>query len=70
LGYQPGVLHLRGGITLEEAVESTVIETRQYAKRQRTWFRRDAEVRWLAGFGDEAEVIAQACAVDLGSGQV
>jgi len=51
-------------------VESTVIETRQYAKRQRTWFRRDAEVRWLAGFGDEAEVIAQACAVDLGSGQV
>jgi tRNA dimethylallyltransferase len=57
------VLHLRGGITLAEAVESTVIETRQYAKRQRTWFRRDAEIRWLTGFGDEAEVIAEAYAV-------
>ena len=54
LGYKQAVLHLRGGITLEEAVESTVIETRQYAKRQRTWFRRDAEIGgW--GFGDEAE---------------
>jgi len=69
LGYKQAVLHLRGGITLEEAVESTIIETRQYAKRQRTWFRRDAEIRWLDGFGDEAKVIATACAVDLGSGQ-
>jgi len=66
LGYKQAVLCLRGGIALEEAVESTVIETRQYAKRQRTWFRRDAEVRWLGGFGDETEVIAQACAVNLG----
>jgi len=63
LGYKQAVRHLRGEITLEQAVESTVIETRQYAKRQRTWFRRDAEVRWLAGFGDEAEVIDEACAV-------
>lgn len=60
LGYKQAVLHLRGEITLEQAVESTVIETRQYAKRQRTWFRRDAEVRWLRGFGDEAGVIEAA----------
>lgn len=57
LGYKQAVMHLRGEITLEEAVESTVIETRQYAKRQRTWFRRDAEVRWLAGFGDEVDCL-------------
>ena len=63
LGYKQAMLHLRGGISLEDAAESTVIETRQYAKRQRTWFRRDADVRWLAGFGDEIDVIAEACAV-------
>ncbi len=69
LGYKQALLHLRGELTLEQAVESAIIETRQYAKRQRTWFRRDQEVRWLGGFGDEAEVIAEACAVDLRSHQ-
>jgi tRNA dimethylallyltransferase len=57
LGYKQAVMHLRGEITLEQAVASTVIETRQYAKRQRTWFRRDAEIRWLGGFGDEADCL-------------
>ncbi|MDP9113949.1 MAG: tRNA (adenosine(37)-N6)-dimethylallyltransferase MiaA [Acidobacteriota bacterium] len=61
LGYKQAVMHLRGAITLEQAVESTIVETRQYAKRQRTWFRRDAEIRWLEGFGDESEVMAEAC---------
>ena len=60
LGYKQALLHLRGSLTLEQAVESTIIETRQYAKRQRTWFRRDPEIRWLSGFGDQAEIIAQA----------
>jgi tRNA dimethylallyltransferase len=57
LGYKQAVMRLRGEITLEEAVESTIIETRQYAKRQRTWFRRDREIKWLAGFGDEADCL-------------
>jgi tRNA dimethylallyltransferase len=60
LGYKQALLHLRGALTLEQAVESTIVETRQYAKRQRTWFRRDPEVHWLHGFGDEAEICAQA----------
>jgi tRNA dimethylallyltransferase len=60
LGYKQALLHLRGSRTLEEAVSSTVIETRQYAKRQMTWFRRDPEIHWLRGFGDEAEIIAEA----------
>lgn len=34
--------------------------TRQYAKRQITWFRREANVHWLAGFGHEAEIQRQA----------
>jgi tRNA dimethylallyltransferase len=65
LGYKQALLHLRGALTLEQAVESTIVETRQYAKRQRTWFRRDAEIRWLSGFGDDPEVIAQATQADF-----
>jgi tRNA dimethylallyltransferase len=59
LGYQQAVLYLRGELSLEQAILSTEIETRQYAKRQLTWFRRDARVRWLVGFGSDAEVAAQ-----------
>ena len=60
LGYKQAVLYLRGSLTREEAITSTLIETRQYAKRQWTWFRRDYAIHWLRGFGDEAEIIAQA----------
>ena len=65
LGYKQALLHLRGALTLEQAVESTIVETRQYAKRQRTWFRRDPEIRWLQGFGDDAEILAQATQADF-----
>ena len=65
LGYKQALLHLRRALTLEQAVESTIVETRQYAKRQRTWFRRDPEIRWLQGFGDDAEILAQATQADF-----
>jgi tRNA dimethylallyltransferase len=55
-------MYLRGSLTREQAVESTLIETRQYAKRQWTWFRRDAQIHWLRGFGDQPEVQEQAAA--------
>ena len=60
LGYKQVLLYLRGAATLEQAVESTIVETRQYAKRQRTWFRRDPDIRWLQGFGDDAKIVANA----------
>jgi tRNA dimethylallyltransferase len=60
LGYKQTIAHLKGEITLEEATESTIIETRQYAKRQRTWFRRDAGIHWIYGFGDAPAVQAAA----------
>ncbi len=60
LGYKQALLHLRGALTLQQAVESTIVETRQYAKRQRTWFRRDPDIRWLSGFGDDAGILAEA----------
>ncbi len=60
LGYKQALLHLSGSITLQQAIESTIVETRQYAKRQRTWFQRDAEICWLPGFGDDAKTVAEA----------
>ena len=59
LGYKQAVQHLRGCMPIDEAIESTQIETRQYAKRQLTWFRRDLEIVWLSGFGDMPSVIEQ-----------
>jgi tRNA dimethylallyltransferase len=58
LGYKQALLHLRGKLTLEEAIASTQLETRQYAKRQWTWFRRDPEIFWIAGLGDSPAVVA------------
>jgi tRNA dimethylallyltransferase len=60
LGYKQALLHLRGKLTLEEAIASTQLETRQYAKRQWTWFRRDPEIFWIAGLGDSPAVVAAA----------
>ena len=50
LGYKQALL-TRGSITREPAIASTQLETRQYAKRQLTWFRREKDVVWLRGFG-------------------
>jgi tRNA dimethylallyltransferase len=60
LGYQQALQAARGVITEEQAIESTQRETRRYAKRQVTWFRKEQDVHWLAGFGDEPQVVEQA----------
>lgn len=56
LGYRQALLLVQGKMSLKEAVESTRIETRHYAKRQWTWFRRDPNVLWLKGFGSDANI--------------
>lgn len=47
LGYKEITAHLRGELTLEEAVHILKRNTRRFAKRQLTWFRRDERIRWL-----------------------
>jgi tRNA dimethylallyltransferase len=47
LGYQEIKRYLAGDITLEEARNLTVLHTRQFAKRQRTWFRAYPEIEWF-----------------------
>jgi tRNA dimethylallyltransferase len=52
-GYRQAIQVLRAEIELQEGVTLAKRNTRRYAKRQWTWFRRDPEVLWIKGFGDE-----------------
>ncbi|MBX9253912.1 tRNA (adenosine(37)-N6)-dimethylallyltransferase MiaA [Desmonostoc muscorum CCALA 125] len=47
LGYQEIKQYLAGDISLDEAKELTVLHTRQFAKRQRTWFRAYQQIEWF-----------------------
>ncbi len=47
IGYKEIVRALDGEISLDEAIEEIKASTRQYAKRQRTWFRKDTRIHWL-----------------------
>ncbi len=53
LGYRQAVAVLAGRMSVGEAVKECQTKTRQYAKRQMTWFRAERDVRWLQGFGSE-----------------
>jgi len=48
VGYSEIFDHLEGKISLEKAIEEIKKNTRQYAKRQMTWFRKDKEITWLS----------------------
>lgn len=56
LGYRQAVQLIRGELTQEQALQAAQQAHRNYAKRQMTWFRREPQVRWLRGFGDDREV--------------
>ncbi|HTV82928.1 MAG TPA: tRNA (adenosine(37)-N6)-dimethylallyltransferase MiaA [Acidobacteriaceae bacterium] len=60
LGYRQACAVLRGELTEAEAVAATAQGHRNYAKRQLTWFRREPEMHWLHGFGDDAAVMDEA----------
>jgi tRNA dimethylallyltransferase len=61
LGYRQTLQFVQGRLSFEGAVASAQLETRRYAKRQMTWFRRDADLRWFNGFGDEPPLQDQVC---------
>jgi len=60
LGYKQAIQILRGELTREQAIEAAQQVHRNYAKRQMTWFRREPEVTWFVGFGDERGIQRQA----------
>lgn len=61
-GYKQALAMLRGEMTRDEAVESAQRNTRRYAKRQWTWFRKEKELEWLSGFGAEKSIQISAIA--------
>ncbi|HWR35854.1 MAG TPA: tRNA (adenosine(37)-N6)-dimethylallyltransferase MiaA [Clostridia bacterium] len=63
LGYKQATAFLNGGLTLEQAVTAAQQGHRNYAKRQMTWFRREPDVHWLRGFGNDAEVANESIAL-------
>ncbi len=68
LGYKQAVQVLRGELTREQAVQAAQQGHRNYAKRQLTWFRREPEVTWLKGFGEEPGMQSEAMVQVEGSG--
>jgi tRNA dimethylallyltransferase len=56
LGYRQALALVEGEMLREEAISSTQMETRRYAKRQMTWFRGDPEIKWFTGFGNDPEI--------------
>ena len=58
VGYKELFAHFDGDCTLKEAVEQIKIHTRQYAKRQMTWLRKDTSYQWIMP-SDLEEVIGQ-----------
>jgi tRNA dimethylallyltransferase len=60
IGYREALLYISGELTMDQAIESTQIATRQYAKRQRTWFAREPGITWLPGFGNLPETFESA----------
>jgi len=55
-GYRELVAHLRGELSREEAVKLIKTRTRQLARRQLTWFRREPDVTWIEISRDETAV--------------
>jgi tRNA dimethylallyltransferase len=60
LGYRQALRVLRESWASDEAIAAAQQGHRNYAKRQLTWFRREPDVHWIEGFGDERDTIRAA----------
>lgn len=58
LGYAQAIRHVNGELSLEGAIAETQQQTRQYGKRQLTWFRKDKDIVWFEGFGSDPVIRA------------
>ncbi len=65
LGYKQAMQLLRGEIDAKAAPQAAQQAHRNYAKRQMTWFRREPEVAWLEGFGDDPAIQQKAIALTV-----
>jgi tRNA dimethylallyltransferase len=56
LGYRQALQFLKGELDIQQATNAAQQAHRNYAKRQMTWFRREPDVHWLQGFGDDPKI--------------
>jgi tRNA dimethylallyltransferase len=67
IGYYELRQYLNGEMTLDDAIEKIIIRTRQYAKRQMTWFNREENIRWIdLESTDQPEITAEKILKHLG----
>lgn len=60
IGYKQAAAYLRGESTLEQAISDMKRDTRRYARRQVTWFKRDKRIQWIeGGNGEQAEEMVE-----------
>jgi len=65
IGYAQVIAYLEGKMSEDEAKEETKRATRQYARRQETWFSRDSRIRWIKGVNTEARLASAIKALSI-----
>ncbi|MGO9855278.1 MAG: tRNA (adenosine(37)-N6)-dimethylallyltransferase MiaA [Acidimicrobiales bacterium] len=63
LGYREILAHVEDGVPLEQCVQEALRRTRQFARRQASWFRRDPRITWASGATEAQELLEQALRV-------
>ena len=63
LGYREILAHVEGGVPLADCLEAAVRRTRQFARRQASWFRRDPRVTWAGSSAESQALLDGALAV-------
>jgi tRNA dimethylallyltransferase len=57
LGYKEVLAHVEDGADLDGCIAQTVARTRRFARRQRSWFRRDPRIRWYGTASDPSRLL-------------
>jgi tRNA dimethylallyltransferase len=60
LGYREVLAHIEEGRPLEECLDEVVLRTRQFARRQASWFRRDPRITWCEGASEATAQLERA----------
>lgn len=63
IGYSEMLEHIQRSAPLKETIAAIQQATRRYAKRQLTWFRKEPDVYWLEGFGDDPQIAERAACI-------
>jgi tRNA dimethylallyltransferase len=63
LGYREVLAHVEDGVPLEECLDEAVRRTRQFARRQASWFRRDPRIRWASSPVEASDLLEKALAL-------